>query len=76
MNEAVHCSEKKVRVISVDLLEDVETEASEVAKKIWGSVEECLEENDGVNNLKGKIEASSEDFELEDIELWADLARS
>ena len=34
MNEAVHCSEKKVRVISVDLLEDVETEASEVAKKI------------------------------------------
>ena len=34
MNKALHCSEKKVRVISVDLLEDVETEASEVAKKI------------------------------------------
>ena len=31
MNKALHCSEKKVRVISVDLLEDVETEASEVA---------------------------------------------
>ena len=34
MNEAVHRSEKRVRVILVDLLEDVETEASEVAKKI------------------------------------------
>ena len=34
MNKAVNSSEKKVRVISVDLLEDVETEASEVAKKI------------------------------------------
>ena len=32
-------------------------------------MEECLEENDGVNNLKGKLEASSEDFELEDIEV-------
>jgi len=73
MNEAVHFSEKKVRVISVDLLEDVETEASEVAKKIRGSVEECLEENDGVNNLKGKLEASSGEFELEHVEVWADL---
>ena len=34
MNKAVNFSEKKVRVISVDLLEDVETEALEVAKKI------------------------------------------
>ena len=36
-------------------------------------MEECLEENDGVNNQKGKLEASSSNFELEHIEVWADL---
>ena len=34
MNKAVNSSEKKVHVISVELLEDVETEASEVANNI------------------------------------------
>lgn len=36
-------------------------------------MEECLEENDGVKNQKGKLEASSGNFELEHIEVWADL---
>eukprot|EP00090_Calanus_glacialis_P016225 TRINITY_DN25444_c0_g1_i1.p1 TRINITY_DN25444_c0_g1~~TRINITY_DN25444_c0_g1_i1.p1 ORF type:complete len:1065 (-),score=410.75 TRINITY_DN25444_c0_g1_i1:108-3302(-) len=73
LNEAVVGSQKKVDVTSADLYKEVEIEAKEVTKKIRGSVEECLEANEGVEKAKGKLESTSGEFEVEHVEVWDDL---
>jgi len=73
LNKVVIESGKKVERDSVDLLTDVENEASSVSKKIKGSVEESLEDNAGISKSKSNLQVSSEEFEIEYVEVWKDI---
>lgn len=67
---AIGSTESKVGVTSSELVTDVEVEGAEVTKKIRRSVEECMEENDGICGEIGKVKSTSEVFEIENKEVW------
>merc|ERR1719427_285339 len=73
LNKAVIESGRRVERDSADLLTDVEDEASSVSKKIKGSVEESLEDNEGIFKSKSNLQVSSEEFEVEYVEVWNDI---
>jgi len=76
LKKTVTESGKKVKNDSVDLLADVENEASSVSKKIKGSIEESLEDNDGISKSKTNLQVSSGQFEIEYEEVWIDMEKN